>query len=161
MWGPDHVGTTSVSAIPGAGDMGAAAATGGGDKSGGVGAGGVVDPALSLLILRFATMIVQKVCFGVGGVCGFWWSGLKSTRLEWCHSPFVCGFFLYSAIFRKFKTNKAVCCTTCTIVAAASCAQMKNEQGSSVHVTIFIVTAVSRVDGSPDGNGSPRRGLEA
>lgn len=37
-------------------------ASGGDNKTKGVEAGGVVDPALSLLILRCATMIAQKVC---------------------------------------------------------------------------------------------------
>lgn len=117
MWGPDHVGTTSVSAIPGAGDMGAAAATGGGDKSGGVGAGGVVDPALSLLILRFATMIVQKVSFGVGGVCGFWWfagmgafclDGRVSSQHFWNGVTIrVCVFFFVLGDFSQIKNEQS------------------------------------------------------
>lgn len=73
MWGPNHVGT-STPAIAGAGDVVTAAGadspvgTAGG-VVGGAGTGAelevdpamAVDPALSLLILRFATMIVQKV----------------------------------------------------------------------------------------------------
>lgn len=78
MWGPDHVRTSSPA---GGDDSGAGAgAGGGGDKLAGLGggAGGVVDPALSLLILRFATMIVQKVGVFRASVCfGFdsWWRG--------------------------------------------------------------------------------------
>lgn len=72
MWGPSHVGS-SVPAIAGAGDIITAAGEPGESGTGGGvgGAGGgaelevdprmAVDPALSLLILRFATMIVQKV----------------------------------------------------------------------------------------------------
>lgn len=75
MWGPDHVDTSDSAIAEG---VDAAAAAAGGDSSGGLGGsgsgvggggGGAVDPALSLLILRFATMIVQKVCACV------WWLG--------------------------------------------------------------------------------------
>lgn len=69
MWGPINVSTGTPAA--------AGAVTGGGGSSGGTGSGSgggggsgaglavdprtAVDPALSLLILRFATMIVLKV----------------------------------------------------------------------------------------------------
>lgn len=82
MWGPnhDHLGLSPHTA-KGDADSSSASGAGSGSSGGlGSGAGVAVDPALSLLILRFATMIVQKVCSALKAcmhyflVLGFVWA---------------------------------------------------------------------------------------
>ena len=119
MWGPINAGT-GAPAVAGASTVGSGSAGLSGSGSGGGSGGGAglavdprtaVDPALSLLILRFATMIVLKV--------GAEWCrcavGLRRTR----YTLVLCWVRVYRTVWfiynLSFRGDIVYCCSTTQI----------------------------------------------